>query len=135
MSKFELDEPMIKVISSEFGLPPAEVKLIYDEYNAQINGLMEKQYLGHSIRAIEQFVYSNRGKFSFHVRCIELSGCPRTMCFDFGSYFLIWYPPTLVEKFFMHRKSIQKTLFKKPDCVKIMWNQRFPKCSALFTDS
>jgi hypothetical protein len=92
MGNFKLDEDKIKVISSEFGLPGSGVQQIYEDYNSKINSFMEKQYLGHSIRAIEQFAYVERGK-SFHIRCQELQCNP--CCLDFGTYFVVYYPPDL----------------------------------------
>ncbi|MDR2552705.1 MAG: ImmA/IrrE family metallo-endopeptidase [Treponema sp.] len=97
MAIFQLDDNQIRVISERFGLPPVNVRQIYNEYNEKINSLMAKQYLGHSIRAMEQFVYAEKGKRSFHVRCMDLPGCRVPVYIDFISYFLVCYPPDLNE--------------------------------------
>jgi Zn-dependent peptidase ImmA (M78 family) len=97
MAVFQLDDNKIRVISERFGLPPANVRQIYDEYNEKINSLMAKQYLGHSIRAMEQFVYAEKGKRSFHVRCMELDKILLPVYCDYDSYFLVWYPKNLNE--------------------------------------
>lgn len=98
MAAFKLDDNKIKVVSDTFGLPQVNVRQIYNKYNKKINGFMAKQYLGHSIRAMEQFVYTEKGKRSFHVRCIDLPGCRLPVYLDYVSSFLVCYPPDLGEK-------------------------------------
>jgi predicted SprT family Zn-dependent metalloprotease len=108
MAAFKLTDELIEAISSTFELPREAVRKIYNEYNTKINSLMPQQYLGHSIRSMEQFVHdkkrkeakkrNEKAKFFFQIRCNGYKGCPRPTYFMYNETFVIFYPSTLDEK-------------------------------------
>jgi Zn-dependent peptidase ImmA (M78 family) len=91
MINVHLNDNLTSLISSKLGLSVENVKYINNLYNSQMSDLMEKQYLAHSICAIEQFAFDDKNG-RVHITHQALPSC-RVPCYVHrGIYFHIVYP-------------------------------------------
>ena len=96
---FDLDDVKLNFIASKLGLSKKGVKSIYAEYISKIDGLMKRQYLAHSIRALEEFVYVEKNNKRVHVM-LKMLPCPIPLYlyFEKEMCFFIICPETFTSK-------------------------------------
>jgi hypothetical protein len=90
MGFLNFDDVKINSVAAEMEMPVNTVQCIYDLYKSNIDDHMGKQYLAHSIRAIEQFAYDMHKPI--YIRHWSYGCVP---CYvETKTHFHIYYPDT-----------------------------------------
>jgi hypothetical protein len=88
--KLNVDDHVINFIATTLDMEESSIRYIYNFYKMNIDDLMEEQYLAHSIRSVEQFVFNRKGTW-IPIRSLMLvRGVPAYV--QYPTHFLIYCP-------------------------------------------